>query len=77
MYRLDLAERTSIDAYDVDRAPVDVELQILDGTLAADACVGSGDQLASATVGPGSVYIVVDSKTVTTEGEFLQAVQRH
>jgi hypothetical protein len=56
---------------------VDVELEILAGSLTAGACVASGDQTASATVGPGTIYIVVDSRTPTTEGEFLVVVRSH
>jgi peptidoglycan/LPS O-acetylase OafA/YrhL/lysophospholipase L1-like esterase len=75
VYRLDLAARTAITASVVDRDAVDVDLAILDGALAEASCVASGDQTASATVGPGPVYIVIDSHAATTEGEFLLVVQ--
>jgi hypothetical protein len=75
VYRLDLAVATAIDAYVVDRDPVDVEVAILDGALATTACVAGGDHGASATVGPGAVFIVVDSHAATTEGEFVLVVQ--
>jgi peptidoglycan/LPS O-acetylase OafA/YrhL len=75
IYRLDLAAATTIDAYVVDRDPVDVEVAILDGALAPTACVAGGDHTASASVGPGAVFIVVDSHAATTEGEFVLVVQ--
>jgi peptidoglycan/LPS O-acetylase OafA/YrhL len=77
VYRLDLAAATAIDAYVVDRDPVAVEVAILDGALATTACVAGGDHSASATVGPGAVFIVVDSRAATTEGEFVLVVQAH
>ncbi|HEX4421216.1 MAG TPA: acyltransferase family protein [Kofleriaceae bacterium] len=77
VYRIDLPAATAIDAYVVDRDPVNVDIAILAGSLAAASCVAGGDQTASATVGPGPVFIVVDSRDVTTEGEFLLVVEPH
>jgi peptidoglycan/LPS O-acetylase OafA/YrhL len=77
VYRLDLPAATAIDAYVVDRDPVDVDLAILQGSLTAASCVAGGDHTASATVGPGPVFIVIDSRSVTTEGEFAIIVQAH
>ncbi|HEY0193229.1 MAG TPA: acyltransferase family protein [Kofleriaceae bacterium] len=78
VYRVDLtAAATTIDAYVVDRDAVDVDVAILSGSLATASCVAAGDQTATASVGPGAVYIVVDSHAETTEGEFLVVVQAH
>jgi len=75
VYRLDLAAALLIDAYVVDRDPVVVDVAILNGMLAANSCVAAGENSASATVGPGPVFIVVDSRSPDTEGEFVVVVQ--
>ncbi len=75
VYRLDLGAATAIDAVVVDRGGVDVDVAILAGSLDPTSCVATGDRGASATVGPGSVFIVVDSRAPTSEGEFLLVVQ--
>ena len=75
VYRLDLTAAVAIDAFVVDRDPVDVDVAILTGTLADTACVAGGDHEASATVGPGPVFIVIDSRSPVTEGEFVVVVQ--
>ncbi|HET9623105.1 MAG TPA: acyltransferase family protein [Kofleriaceae bacterium] len=75
VYRLDLDARTTISAFVIDRDPVDVDVAILDGALAATSCVATGAQSVSATVGPGPVYVVVDSPVATAEGEFALVVQ--
>jgi hypothetical protein len=75
VFRIDLTTATAIDAYVVDRGPVDIDVAILDGSLAAGACVAGGDRQASATVGPGPVFVIVDSREVTTEGELVLVVQ--
>jgi peptidoglycan/LPS O-acetylase OafA/YrhL len=77
VYRVDLGARTAIDAYAIGRAPVAADVAILDGALAATACVAGGAKTATATVGPGPVYIVVDSPTAMTEGEVVVVVQPH
>jgi hypothetical protein len=77
VYRLDLAAATAIDAFVVDRDAVDVDVAILGGALTPGACAAAGDHGASATVGPGAVFVVVDSQLLTTEGEFLLVVQAH
>jgi peptidoglycan/LPS O-acetylase OafA/YrhL/lysophospholipase L1-like esterase len=75
VYRLDLPVATTIDAYVVDRDPVDVDIAILSGALDEARCVAAGDHTASATVGPGPVYIAVDSRSAAAEGEFAVVVQ--
>lgn len=75
VYRLELASATPIDAFVVDRGAVDVDVAILVGSLGSGACVAAGDRGASATVGPGLVFIVVDSRNTATEGEFVIVVQ--
>ncbi len=74
VYRLDLTSAVAVDAYVVDRGAVDVDVAILDGS---SACLAAGDATASATVGPGPAFIVVDSRAVSTEGEYLVVVQPH
>jgi len=75
VYRLDLAAAQLIDAYVIGRDPVAVDVAILNGVLAASSCVAAGEGSASATVGPGPVFIVVDSRSPDTEGEFVVVVQ--
>jgi hypothetical protein len=77
VYRLELPAATAIDAFVVGNAPVDVDVAILGGTLDAASCVAGGDLSASATVGPGTVYVVVDSRSAASEGEFVVVVQAH
>jgi len=68
IYRIDLASSRSLQVSVVDRAGVNVDVAI----AANSACVASGDQTASATVGPGSVDIVVLGRT---NGEYVLVVQ--
>ena len=75
VYRLDLSAQTAIDAVVADRGTVDVDVAILTGALDPAACVASGDHGASATVGPGPVYVIVDSHTAAAEGEFILVVE--
>lgn len=75
IYELDLAASRTIQVTLVDRGAVNVDVAILQGSLTPPACRGSGDGAATATVGPGAVYIVVDSRALTSEGEFLIVVQ--
>lgn len=72
VYKLELAAATAIDAELVDRGAVDVDVAI---TSDLATCAATGDHGATATVGPGTVYIVVASHASTTEGEFLLVVQ--
>lgn len=74
VYEVNLGSAQTIDAYVIDRGGVDVDVHILAGSMVANACVAAGDTSASATVGPGPVYIVVDSISLTTEGEYLLIV---
>ena len=75
VYKLNVAARTTIDAYLIERGSTDVSVHILTGSLATSACVASGTSTASASVGPGTVYIVVDSTTLATEGEYVLVVE--
>ena len=75
VYRFDLPTAIAIDAFVVDRGGVDVDVAILGGSLATSGCLAAGDRGASATVGPGAVFIVVDSRGATSEGEFVLVVQ--
>ena len=75
VYRIDLTGSRSIQANLVDRGAIEVDVAIFEGSLTAGSCRGAGDRTASATVGPGPVYIVVDSRALTSEGEFLLVVQ--
>jgi peptidoglycan/LPS O-acetylase OafA/YrhL len=72
VYRLDLATARTIDAHVIARPGVDVDVHILAGSTAPQACVASGDTLASATVGPGLVYVIVDARL---DGEYLLVVE--
>ena len=75
VYRIDVATTRSITATIVDRGAVEVDVAILEGSLNASACRAAGDRAASATVAAGPVYIVVDTRAASTEGEFLLVVQ--
>ena len=77
VYRLELTAQAAIDAYVIGRTPVDVDVAILSGSLSTASCVAGGDLTASATVGPGTVFVVVDSRSPASEGEFVVVVQAH
>ncbi len=74
VYRVDLPSVATIDAYVVDRGAVDVDVQIFAGTPTGQACVTSGDATATASVGPGTVFVVVDTRDGALEGEFALVV---
>jgi peptidoglycan/LPS O-acetylase OafA/YrhL len=71
VYRVQLSAATTLDAHVVDRAGVDVDVRI----LAGGGCVASGDAKASATVGPGTVEIVVGARAPASDGEFLVVIE--
>jgi peptidoglycan/LPS O-acetylase OafA/YrhL len=73
VYRVTVAAPTTIDAYVVDRASTDVDVRI----LVAGSAVATGDALATASVPAGTIDIVVEAKSSTSEGEFLLVVQPH
>lgn len=75
VYQIDVGSSRTLRATLVDRGPVNVEVAIFQGSLDAAACRGAGDGGASASVGPGTVYVVVDSAALTSEGEFLLVVE--
>jgi len=75
VYRVDLSAATTLDVYAITQAPVDVPIAILDGALDAARCIAGGTTQVSASVGPGAVYVVLDSRTVTTEGEAVLVIQ--
>lgn len=77
VYRLDMPARITIEAAVVDHDGVDVDVAILAGDPTPASCAAAGDHSASAVVGPGPVYIVVDSRTIWNEGEFVLVVQQH
>lgn len=74
VYRIDLSSQTTLDAYIVDRGGVDADVHILVGTDAAQSCVAWGDDGASAIVGPGPAFIVIDSSGPSTGGEYALVV---
>ncbi len=76
VYRIDLTSAATITASLVDRGAVDSNVYILTGVAAPTSCVASGDTSATASVGPGSVFIVVDSASTATEGEYVLVVER-
>jgi hypothetical protein len=73
VYRLELAQATTLDAYVIDRSD-DVDIHILSG-LAESDCLATGDRSLTTTVGPGTIYVVVDSHSSATEGEYLLVIQ--
>ena len=78
VYRLELAAATHLAAYVVDRGTVDVDVHILAGAIDGASCVARGHQSAVADVGPGTVYIVVDSFVsggVIHDGEYVLALR--
>jgi hypothetical protein len=80
VYQLELDAATAIRATVVDRGDTDVDVHILSGDLDAKRCVARGNIEATATVGPGTVYVVVDSFVddlqVAREGEFLLVIEQ-
>lgn len=74
VYRIDVTTQTTIDAYVVDRGNVDVDVHILTGSPSASSCVAWGDNGASAVVGPGAVYVVIDTPGMSAEGEYLLVI---
>ena len=64
----------------VDRDDVDVDVHIVAGVIDGSECRGRGHQEATATVGPGTVYVIVDSfvddDAVAHPGEFLVVIQQ-
>jgi hypothetical protein len=75
VYTLNLAARTTIDAYLIEHGATDASVHVLAGSLATSACVASGGPTVTATVGPGTVYLVVDSTSTASEGEYALVVQ--
>lgn len=75
VYRFDLPASIMIAATVVDRGGVDVSVQILTGSIDPSACVAWGAGGASAVVGPGPVYVVVDTAATSVEGEFVLVVE--
>ena len=74
LYRLDLNAQTTIDAYLVDRGSVDADVQILTGSTSGQDCVAWGNGGTSAVVGPGTVYVVIDTPSPSADGEYLLVV---
>ena len=72
VYRLQLAGSQTLDAYVVDRAGVDVDIYMKSGSN----CLASGDGSVSATLGPGTIDIVIDARDSSVDGEYLLVVQR-
>ena len=67
IYKLQLASAKSLEVTVVDRDGVDVDIHIRTGST----CIASGDKTVTATVGPGTVEIIVDATTPATDGEFV------
>jgi peptidoglycan/LPS O-acetylase OafA/YrhL len=72
-YRISVPSPTTIDAYVVDRPGAEVDVRI----LVAGTCVAAGDAGASATVPAGTVDVLVDARSASSEGEFLVVVEQH
>jgi lysophospholipase L1-like esterase len=75
VYQINVSSPRTIQALIVDRGAVNVDVAILQGSIGPSGCRGSGDGAALASVSAGTVYIVVDSRALTSEGEFLLVVQ--
>ena len=75
VYKLNLASRITIGAYLIEHGATDASVHVLAGSLATSACVASGTSTLTATVGPGTIYIVVDTTTAATEGEYALVVE--
>ena len=74
VYKLNLTARTTLDAYLIQHGATDASLHVLSGLLATSACVASGGPTLTTTVEPGVVYIVVDSTTPASDGEYVLVV---
>lgn len=75
VYRLDVTAPVTIEALVVDKHGIDVDVHLLAGAANGSACLASGDERAVASVEGGSMYVVVDTASAATEGEFLLIVQ--
>jgi hypothetical protein len=74
VYRFEVATTTNLHAGVFDRGDVDVDLHLLRGALAGDACVARAHQELTATVTPGTWFLVVDtfvSQGRERAGEYL------
>jgi hypothetical protein len=74
VYRLNLPSRQTLDAYVITRGAVSVGVHLLAGSLTSGACVASGAAMTTATVGPGTLYVVVDTPSAASEGEYVLVV---
>ena len=74
VYRLALSAPVTIEAHVITRGQTDVDVHLLVGGATPTACVASGDRRVTATVGPGTAFIVVDAPAVASEGEYLLIV---
>lgn len=74
VYQINVSSARTIQAHIVDRGAVNVDVAILQGSLGPSGCRASGDSSATASVNAGVVYVVVDSRVPTSEGEFLLVV---
>ena len=59
-YRVDVAAPTTLHAYALDDA-ADIDLVLLAGAPAADACVARADTILDRQVEPGTYYVVADT----------------
>ena len=78
VYRFDVAATTAIHAGVFDRGTVDVDLHLLFGTATEQACVARAHQELTATLTPGTWYLVVDTFVAAggaeRAGEYLVTV---
>ncbi len=75
VYRFEVPATRTVVASVIDRGGVDVDVHILTGAATPTACAASGTSIASAVVGPGTAYVVVDAPTVASSGEYLLVVE--
>lgn len=73
VYRVTIDAPTIIDVYVVDRAATDVDVRI----DVAGRTIAAGDEEVSAAVPAGSIDVVVEAKSPTSEGEYLLVVEHH
>lgn len=77
VYQFTATTSVKIRAIVVDRNDVDVDLHLLNGTLAESSCVKRGHTMITAQLTPGTYYFVLDSFTsdgVEYAGDFAFAV---
>jgi lysophospholipase L1-like esterase len=76
VYQLDLDTTTMIKAIVLDRGDADIDVHILNGSVAESECLYRDNRAVEAELAPGRYYVVLDSfvNGVALEGEFALVI---